>query len=412
VISASCYTYSNGSSADTDLRQSVTNVSSTIPGCPSSGTTSTTTYTYDGLNRLTKAAASTVKQYLYDADGNMCAKYSGASAITLSGCTQTGTGITNYTFNAANQLTNSGYSFNNDGDQTAASGVFSTASYNKLGQMSSVTPTGGSAISMSYQGLGQALRVNNGSIGQISDQLGLEKDGTTTATYFTRDADGTILGEHRGSSSYYFLFDGNGSVTAVLDSTGSTTPTDSFSYDPYGATTSSGSLYEPIQYAGGYNDNAGSGEQLYKFGERYYDPTVGRWTTTDPLDQPLDLHGWNQYAYAGDDPTNFVDSTGMSLFGNIVNNYLGACAGGAITGGAVAALTGPQDILPGAAIGCAQGAAAEWVKRNVNETLGTGFEYLGRANEVKDIWRYVLSRRTTRYGVRYVRVRILIRVYR
>jgi hypothetical protein len=108
----------------------------------------------------------------------------------------------------------------------------SAASYNKLEQMSSVTPTGGSAITMAYQGLGQKLRVTNGSIAQVNDQLGLEKDATATATWFTRDASGTILGERRGTASYYFLFDGLGSVTAVLDSSGSTTPVNSYSYDP------------------------------------------------------------------------------------------------------------------------------------------------------------------------------------
>src|SRR5205814_8996699 len=52
VLSASCYTYINGSGNDTYLRQSVTNVSSSIPGCPSSGTAVSTSYSYDGLNRL------------------------------------------------------------------------------------------------------------------------------------------------------------------------------------------------------------------------------------------------------------------------------------------------------------------------------------------------------------------------
>jgi YD repeat-containing protein len=218
-------------------------------------------FSYDGLNRLVKAQSpSTVWQYYYDPNGNMCDKYSGSSAITLTACGQTGAGITNYTFNAANELTTSGYSFDNAGNQTAGAGVFSSASYNKLEQMSSVTPTGGSAITMTYQGLGQKLRVSNGTTGQVNDQLGLEKDATATATWFTRDASGTILGERRGTASYYFLFDGLGSVTAVLDSSGSTTPVNSYSYDPYGKTTATGTLYEPIQFDDGYNDAANTGE--------------------------------------------------------------------------------------------------------------------------------------------------------
>jgi len=50
---------------------------------------------------------------------------------------------------------------------------------------------------------------------------------------------------------------------------------------------------------------------LYKFGTRYYDPTLGRWTQQDPvrghLDDPNSL---NRYLYAGDDPVNLTDPSG------------------------------------------------------------------------------------------------------
>jgi RHS repeat-associated protein len=327
VLTAFCYSYAAGQ-ADTDLRQSVTNVSTTILGCPSAGTAATTSYGYDGLGRLAQATTpSNVYQYLYDTNGNMCARYTGTTAISLTSCIQTGTGITNYTVNGANQLTNTGNSFDLNGSQTADPGVFSSQ-YNKLDQTSQITPAGGNPDNQTYTGLNQAQRVSNGAINQINDQLGLNQDTGAPNTYYTRDPSGSILGE-RHSGNYYFLHDGLGSIAAVTDSSGSTAVT--YAYDPYGNTTcsqgtSSCNLYEPIRYAGGYWDqNTSTDEALYKFGERYYDPTLGRWTQPDPINNPLDLHGWNGYDYAGDDPINATDSSGMCSVHTFLHSGLLGC---------------------------------------------------------------------------------------
>jgi RHS repeat-associated protein len=67
----------------------------------------------------------------------------------------------------------------------------------------------------------------------------------------------------------------------------------------------------PFKFAGGYLDSA---TNLYKFGTRYYDPSVGRWTQQDPVGGSLgDLNSANRYVYAGDDPVNAVDLSGASL---------------------------------------------------------------------------------------------------
>ncbi len=58
--------------------------------------------------------------------------------------------------------------------------------------------------------------------------------------------------------------------------------------------------------AGGYQGTAG----LIHFGERFYNPDIGRWTQPDPLDQTGDLREGNPYVYAGADPINAVDTTG------------------------------------------------------------------------------------------------------
>jgi RHS repeat-associated protein len=117
---------------------------------------------------------------------------------------------------------------------------------------------------------------------------------------------------------YCYTFDGIGSTINLTDSSGNTVT--SYSSDPYGNTTCTNgtstcsSTYEPIRYAGGYYDkNTSTSETLYKFGQRYYNPTTSRWTQQDTLDNPLTLEGWNHYDYAGDDPINGVDPTGQSV---------------------------------------------------------------------------------------------------
>ena len=50
---------------------------------------------------------------------------------------------------------------------------------------------------------------------------------------------------------------------------------------------------------------------MYKFGVRYYDPSLGRWTQQDPVAGSLgDLNAANRYTYANDDPVNVVDPGG------------------------------------------------------------------------------------------------------
>lgn len=83
--------------------------------------------------------------------------------------------------------------------------------------------------------------------------------------------------------------------------------TSSYSYDPFGnRVAGAGSAEAMFQFAGGYRMPNG----LYHFGQRYYDPVVGRFTQQDPRDQVGDLRQGNRYLYAGDDPVNFVDPSG------------------------------------------------------------------------------------------------------
>ncbi|WP_234019152.1 RHS repeat-associated core domain-containing protein [Streptomyces sp. Tu6071] len=54
-----------------------------------------------------------------------------------------------------------------------------------------------------------------------------------------------------------------------------------------------------------------------KFGQRWYDPTTGRFTTQDKLSFLANPDRGNHYAYAGDDPINNIDPTGKSFLASL-----------------------------------------------------------------------------------------------
>ena len=95
----------------------------------------------------------------------------------------------------------------------------------------------------------------------------------------------------------------------MTDSSGNAV--NSYGYNPLGNSTGSQEqtgINNPWKYAGGFYD---SSTGLTKFGIRYYDPTIGRWTQRAPIGGSLQetLKG-NPYVYADNDAVNVVDPGG------------------------------------------------------------------------------------------------------
>lgn len=66
--------------------------------------------------------------------------------------------------------------------------------------------------------------------------------------------------------------------------------------------------FQSLGYAGGLLD---PDTRFVRFGYRDYDPTIGRWTTKDPIGF---LGGdTNLYAYVGGDPMSYVDPSGLKV---------------------------------------------------------------------------------------------------
>ncbi len=111
-----------------------------------------------------------------------------------------------------------------------------------------------------------------------------------------------VIEAYEGGAHYAYATDALGSVRMLTG--GAQNATDTYAYDPWGATTSqSGSLANPLQYAAAVVDPTNS---LYDMGARVYDPASGgghRFLSADPMG--------GGYAYAADGPANFVDPTGL-----------------------------------------------------------------------------------------------------
>jgi RHS repeat-associated protein len=111
------------------------------------------------------------------------------------------------------------------------------------------------------------------------------------------------LAEVRSGITSYYEADGLGSVTSLSNSSGALVNT--YTYDSFGnLTATTGTIVNPIRYTAREFD---SETNLYFDRARYYDPTVGRFMSEDPLQS---LTGPNFYAYVGNSPINFVDPEG------------------------------------------------------------------------------------------------------
>jgi RHS repeat-associated protein len=113
-----------------------------------------------------------------------------------------------------------------------------------------------------------------------------------------------------GNASGYYLTDGLGSVTNIINATGVADAT--YRYSPYGTartstTVNAAAAANPLKYTGQQQETTG----LYNLRARHYNPTSGRFTQTDPMPYGAGHVFEGAYAYAGNSPLVFTDPTGM-----------------------------------------------------------------------------------------------------
>jgi len=111
---------------------------------------------------------------------------------------------------------------------------------------------------------------------------------------------------------YYYTTDQLGSTRIVTDDTGNIVY--AAAHDPYGGVQQTwGNTFNPELKFSGKEQDAESA--LYYFGARYYDPTLYRFLSPDPVDVPgvarFDFQRWNKYGFAKDNPISYLEANGL-----------------------------------------------------------------------------------------------------
>ncbi len=323
----------------------------------------TTTYTYDANSNLTSVNNGTTTATMsYDAQNRLVSKYSGADTYTLTyyndGNVKRVTdseGTINYTYNETGAL---------------ASGDGATYTYDKYGNRSEMTKDGNTYCyyydknnrlirEADFAGnIASAYRYdNNGNLVErqhqpetteptenLSESLSVVSAPTFTTDTFTFDVLGRMSSANVNGTTTTYTYDGNGlrqtknnkafvydGANIVWEGESLTTGTtyyrgleliaykpqgsartfyqtdwhgniEGYDYDDFGNPTG-GNALNPFRYNGEYYDEETGFIYLRA---RYYDPSVGRFVSEDPI-----RDGLNWYAYCHNDPINFYDPFGM-----------------------------------------------------------------------------------------------------
>jgi RHS repeat-associated protein len=112
---------------------------------------------------------------------------------------------------------------------------------------------------------------------------------------------------HAGTHHYYYT-DPQGTVLAKADANGNIIAT--YDYTPYGTAVTS---MNPAPNGPGYTGHVNDPDTgLMYMQARYYDPTVGRFLSIDPVGPAAGEIGYfNRYSYVGNNPTSRIDPFGL-----------------------------------------------------------------------------------------------------
>ncbi len=158
-------------------------------------------------------------------------------------------------------------------------------------------------------------------IREFSSKTDYSNTTTTRELIFLYDESGIIgvMYSYNGATAapYFYRRNLQGDVTAIYDREGNRVG--EYAYDAWGnCTILSGASNDlvsnnPIRYRGYYLD---SETGLYYLNARYYSPQWRRFISPDSTEylDPESVNGLNLYAYCGNDPVNYADSSGNSAF--------------------------------------------------------------------------------------------------
>jgi RHS repeat-associated protein len=316
------------------------------------GTGKSETYSYDAADRLVSGSVTGTSPAYTESYG-----YNNADVITsksgepvaADNFTATSTGSTN----EISTLTPSGstgrsFSYDADGEVLSdgvrkytwdaenrlltiteiSSGHLTTFTYDGNGRRVGITETtGGSSTTTNYLWCGSVL---------CSAYAG----GSTVALY---PGFGEVRYSGGTATDYFYNTDHLGTVTSMTNAAGATVGT--LATDAFGLTLSSSGTAPTFGYAGMFlHQPTSSIPPLYLTLNRAYDPYSGTWLSRDPSGE---AGGLNLYGYVSESPTNGVDLIGLCGPLDNLLNFLSSVAGDAADAAGLALEVLATEILLG-----------------------------------------------------------------
>jgi len=303
-------------------------------------------YTYDSFERISRRSTNrnaAFRDFTYDSDGRLASHTDYVRSASHPSCQLiedqgwvcntdsqfTQTGQRSYTYDLTDNPTDRGaliglnnrlngydgwtITYDLEGNMTGRSKTGQPTygyTWDALGRLASVQVNGTTVAAYGYDGLGRRVQ-RNGSGGYKyyvfaggNPLLDVGNGVQTLEEYLYLPGSDAPFAMRHGGIPFWFHNDPQGSVLGVTDQYGNVS--NQYSYTPYGvAETVAEGFANRIRYAGReWDADAG----LYYNRARWYDPQMQRFISQDPIGIE---GGLNMYAYAGDDPVNGSDPSGL-----------------------------------------------------------------------------------------------------
>ena len=288
----------------------------TVIAATGSNVAGTRLFTYDTGNRLTSVcysvgtcASAQKTVWAYDTVGNRTSEKVGLGVAVTS------------TYDNADQLISSvqgavvtaAYGYDANGNQTSAGTRVSV--YNAAMQTVSVQDGTNVATTYTYDGNNN----RRSAVGATSTNFSWDINGGL-AQLATETNGGGLLRRYvyglepisvtTPSATSFYLTDELNSVTHLTGSAGATQW--AYTYSPFGSTKTAvqvdaGVAGSPIKFTGQYEDSTGN----YNLRARLYNPTLGTFTQTDPLEATVGEPYPSSYVYGRNNPVVYTDPSGL-----------------------------------------------------------------------------------------------------
>jgi RHS repeat-associated protein len=211
------------------------------------------------------------------------------------------------------------YEYDDEGNLTRkeeiAGGKVISYQWDDRNRLSRVNLSDGSVVEYGYDASDRRVSKKvNGVVGERyvydGDDLALVVDaaGTIVERYLYGAGVDNVLSVERGNAVTWSLADRQGSVVDLVDVQGNVL--NHFVYDSFG----NRSATTAADFRFGYTGRELDGETgLYYYRARYYDPSLGRFISEDPIG--FSAGDTNLYRYVSNSPTNFTDPSGTVISG-------------------------------------------------------------------------------------------------